>query len=164
MHGDYCMLSKEAILDIMSRASPGRFTDKERVLQAKEADILETLELLCARHGHPLPSNPADSSSFVPQDHPFSGIEKALRRGGTCEACGTHVSLILVTPCAHVVCASCLSADSTACVVPGCGCLYKMQAVNDPSRYFSAPFCAAHSCDDNCSSHPLSSNSVLSQF
>lgn len=105
-----------------------------RGAQAKEEDILETMQLLCQRHRHAAPGEDVYNTPFTPHTHPLHHVEAAMRNGGACEACGVHVRLVIVTPCAHVVCASCASADSTACVVPGCSHQYAMQAVDEPAR------------------------------
>lgn len=104
-----------------------------RKVQAKEADILETLQLLCARHALSEPSEHA-TPTYLPATHRLARLEAAMRSGGVCDACGTAVRMVVVTPCAHMLCAGCASSDSTACVASGCGVKYKIQAIDDPER------------------------------
>ena len=92
------------------------------------------MELLCERHGHAAPRAQLADAPLTPPTHPLHHVEAAMRGGGACEACGVRVRLVIVTPCAHVVCASCASSDGTACVVPGCAHRYAMQAVDEPAR------------------------------
>lgn len=94
--------------------------------------MLETLQLLAERHGHPAPASPWPP--FVPSTHPLARIETALMHGGTCDACAQWVRNVIVTPCAHILCLDCVSSDSRACVVRDCRHAYKQELVSDPKR------------------------------
>jgi hypothetical protein len=101
--------------------------------QAKEDDIRETMQLLCQRHSQPPPAS-MGPPPHVSAGHAFAAIEESLRSGGVCGACGMSVAKVFITPCAHLLCAGCLSQDSTACTATGCGHAYTMQSVDDPAR------------------------------
>ena len=102
-------------------------------MQVKEHDILETLQLLADRLTLPRPEVLAQPT-FVPAGHPLLPVERAIRSGAHCQACGTFVHMALVTPCAHVLCAGCMSKDSTRCMAKCCGRPFTMQGVDDAER------------------------------
>lgn len=44
---------------------------------------------------------------WLPVHHPLAHIEASLRHGGHCRACAAPTRLLLVTPCAHLLCVAC---------------------------------------------------------
>ena len=61
----------------------------------------------------------AESLIWLPVGHPLAGVEGALRHGGACESCAARTSLLLVTPCIHLLCTDCAGLDRRA-RPPGC--------------------------------------------
>ncbi|CAI5525285.1 unnamed protein product [Closterium sp. Naga37s-1] len=61
----------------------------------------------------------------------FEEIRAALKGGCCCERCGEWVRLPIVTPCAHLLCITCVATDKHA---PGCSRRYRMQEPKDMKR------------------------------
>lgn len=101
-------------------------------MQPNTEDVLETLQILAREHGFDVPEGPATFADMVPLSHPLARVETALRHGGLCDACAASSRMLLITPCAHMLCVDCTAKDSTACCV--CCATYKQQPVDDPAR------------------------------
>ncbi|CAI5514608.1 unnamed protein product [Closterium sp. Naga37s-1] len=61
----------------------------------------------------------------------FEEIRAALKGGCCCERCGEWVRLPIGTPCAHLLCITCMATDKHA---PGCSRRYRMQEPKDMKR------------------------------
>lgn len=44
---------------------------------------------------------------WLAADHPLAQVEGSLRHGGPCGACAALARLLVVTPCAHLLCTAC---------------------------------------------------------
>ncbi|GLC42941.1 hypothetical protein PLESTB_001816700 [Pleodorina starrii] len=108
----------------------------------KEADLLETLQLLAGRLGLPEPGEglpagvavEAVGPPWLGGEHPLRDVEEGLRRGTQCQVCGEFVRQPMVTPCGHLACLDCTASDRERCPLPSCRTPYVMQPVNDPAR------------------------------
>jgi len=95
------------------------------------SQLADTLTKLAVRNDHSLEF--LDGKPWwVPSQHPLREIERALRFGGHCSVCSDRVRLPIVTPCAHLLCGSCIKIDSEKCAL--CHKPYVMQLVTDTTR------------------------------
>ncbi|KAK9807648.1 hypothetical protein WJX72_005276 [[Myrmecia] bisecta] len=106
-------------------------------LVAQEADLQETIDLLAARLG--LPKAAVHGPPWVEEAHPLAGVEAQLRAGGLCQLCSAPSRLLIVTPCAHLLCVDCTIQTRLCCPLPSCQQAYRMQAVNEPERLATNP-------------------------
>lgn len=108
-------------------------------LEATEADIRETLILLAHRNGFEQVEKHVQMPPFLDDDHPLKMVENGLRHGGHCGKCKEWARLLLVTPCAHLLCLECVAGSKTNCTMPGCGKAYKMQSETSKRRFKDNP-------------------------
>eukprot|EP01026_Neomeris_dumetosa_P074932 TRINITY_DN7848_c0_g1_i2.p1 TRINITY_DN7848_c0_g1~~TRINITY_DN7848_c0_g1_i2.p1 ORF type:complete len:611 (-),score=61.69 TRINITY_DN7848_c0_g1_i2:538-2370(-) len=93
-------------------------------------DLAETLQLLCQRHQVPMVQN--NTNEILEVGHPLKRIERGLRDGGKCDRCNLWHRMMCATPCAHLLCTSCVELSQTYC--SHCKQKYKMQETDDPER------------------------------
>ena len=74
-------------------------------------------------------------------------VRRALQdeQGGTCEVCGEHSPVVLVTPCAHITCVLCGRSSQFRCPLPRCGLPYTMQHGRVPQCYVELQPAMIHS-------------------
>ena len=108
-------------------------------LEATEADIRETLILLADRNGYERVEDHVLIPPFLADDHALKKVENGLRHGGHCGKCEEWARLLLVTPCAHLLCLECIAGSKTNCTMPNCGKAYKMQSETDKRRLKDNP-------------------------
>lgn len=100
-------------------------------LRVNELQLADTLIKVAVRNDHSMEFLDGDPW-WVPYHHPLREVEAALRSGGPCSACADHVRLPVVTPCAHLLCESCLKKDREKCA--RCHKPYLMQSATDSAR------------------------------
>ena len=89
------------------------------------------------RAGAHLPGGVVSDASppWLPETHPLSRVETALREGGACASCSHVSSVVLAPPCGcGVVCPSCAESSPARCAA--CGTPYDMQSTDHPDRAF----------------------------
>lgn len=100
-------------------------------LRVHPLQLADTLSKLAERNGYSLEF--LDGHPWwTPITHPLRHVEEALCHGGICSICRDLVRLPIVTPCAHLLCESCLKSDREKCAY--CGNAYLMQSAEDASR------------------------------
>ena len=91
----------------------------------------------------------ADPRWAPPSAQRLETIRRALQdeKGGTCELCGEHTPVVLVTPCAHITCVLCGQSSQFCCPLPCCGLPYTMQHGRVPQCYVELQPAMVHSWD-----------------
>jgi len=69
-----------------------------------------------------------------PSEARLDAAEKAWMSGGTCELCGLALSLVVVTPCSHVLCMDCVQTSAERCALPSCRMPFAMQVTASGAR------------------------------
>ena len=64
----------------------------------------------------------------------IAGTHHTAGQTSTCGACGIELQLLLLTPCAHLLCPECVSPRTAGCLVPGCGRRFELGRGNS-SKY-----------------------------
>ena len=91
----------------------------------------------------------ADPRWAPPSAQRLDTIRRALQdeKGGTCEVCGEHSPVVLVTPCTHITCVLCGQSSQFRCPLPCCGLPYTMQHGRVPQCFVELQPAMVHTWD-----------------